>query len=311
MPELRIGPQRLQVASGSNLLDELLADGQPVAWSCRSGHCQSCLVQAQPGQAPEAACSELDPEQQAQGWLLACQCQVRQDMDLHLLDPAQDGLPAQISRMEYLAENILLLGLHPERPLRYQAGQHLSLWLDAELARPYSIASLPGEPELQFHLALKAQGQFSQRIQRMNIGERIYLGRANGHCHYQSDWQDRPLLLLGRGTGLSPLQAVARDALKHGHRAAIELWHWHPESGDCYLRSELEKLAQAHPQTLRLHLHPQSQLSSDMASLRLASRHTLALVCGHPEFVEQWRKPLFMAGLPRRQVFDEAFVSRQ
>lgn len=305
-----IAAQRIAARPGDNLLDLLLADGHKVPWSCRSGQCQSCLVQARPDQVPSAANARLNAEQQAKGWLLACQCRVEQDMHITLHDPALDGLPARISEMRYLADDILLLRLTPERPLRFRAGQHLVLWLNATLGRPYSIASLPGEADLEFHLRLHPDGAFSNAIGQYQAGDKLYMSAATGHFHYDPGWQDTPLLLLGSGTGLAPLQAIARDALQAGHQAPITLWHWSRPDTGCYLAKALTELASHHPR-LSLHLRSSAELASDLTQLRLASRKTLALLCGQPAFVEQLRKPLFMAGLPGRQILDEAFISRQ
>lgn len=305
-----LAAQRIPARHGDNLLDTLLQAGQKVPWSCRSGHCQSCLVQAEPGEVPSQANSSLDPEQQRNGWLLACQCRIQQDMHIHLHDPATDGLRARISHLELLAEDILLLRVMPEKPLRFRPGQHVVLWLDGATARPYSIASLPADGYLEFHLKLVANGAFSSAISQCETGDTLYLGKASGHFHYDPAWQDTPLLMLASGTGLAPLQAIAREALSSGHEAPIILWHWSSSAAGCYLQEPLQQLADAHPE-LTLHLRPRTELTADLTQLRLASRKTLALLCGQPAFVEQLRKPLFMAGLPGRQILDEAFISRQ
>ncbi len=309
MPEIQVGPLRLPAAPGDNLLDVLLAAGQKVPWSCRAGHCQTCLVQALQGEPPRQAVSGLNPEQRQAGWLLACQCPIEQSMTLKLHDPALDGLGARIVDVRPAAGSILILRLKPDRPLRFQPGQHTVIWLDSELGRPYSIASQPNEPELVFHLRIQRAGAFSDRIQTLEPGHKVHLGAASGHLRYDPDWQDKPLLLLAAGTGLAPLQAIARHALESGHQAPIELRHWHEEQA-CYLEQSMRELAADHPQ-LTLRLRPKTELAADLKQLRLASRATLALVCGLPAFVEQLRKPLFMAGLPGRQIIDEAFLSRR
>jgi len=45
-----------------------------------------------------------------------------------------------------------------------------------------------------------------------------------------------------------------------------------------------------------------------LAGLRLASRQTVALVCGAPGSVERFARRLFIAGVPRGQVFADVFV---
>lgn len=309
MPEIRVAEVCIQAKADDNLLDTLLAAGQSVPWSCRAGQCQTCLVQALEGQVPAQASAGLTPEQRHAGWLLACQCPLAGDMRLKLHDPARDGLGARILDMQYAHDDILLLRLEPDRPVRFLPGQHAVIWLDSQLGRPYSIASQAGESHLGFHIRIHPGGAFSERIQSLKPGDPLYLGAPSGHFHYDPDWQDKPLLLLAAGTGLAPLQAIARHALASGHQAPIELRHWHDGQG-CYLQQTLEELSAAHP-GLTLRLRARTELAADLTQLRLASRATLALVCGPPAFVEQLRRPLFMAGLPGRQILDEAFFNRQ
>jgi len=310
MPKLIIQGRQLQIDVGANLLSALQAADLPVNWSCRAGQCHSCLVQAPAQSVPAAAQVGLSPAQQGEGWLLACQCQVEQDMQLNLHDPASDGLPAQIEAMQQLSAEVMLLQLRPQRRLRYRAGQHLTLWLTAELGRSYSLASLPDEPLLEFHIQLREGGAFSNALRQAQPGQTLYLGAANGHLCYDPAWHDRPLLLLASGTGLAPLQALARDAVQSDHSAAIHLWHWSAEGQDCYLRERLNELTNKTPQ-LNVHLCDRANFESDLRNLRIRSRATLALVCGSSSFVEQTRRPLFMAGLAGPQVIDEAFLARR
>lgn len=309
MPELRIQGRHLQVSQGENLLSALQAADLPVNWSCRAGQCHSCLVQAAARSIPEAAQQGLSTQQQADGWLLACQCTVEDDMQLTLHDPASDGLPAKIESMQTLPGEILLLRVRPQRPLRYRAGQHLTLWLSSQLGRRYSLASLPDEPLLEFHIQLREGGAFSSQLQQAQLGQTLYLGAASGHLCYDPAWHDRPLLLLSSGTGLAPLQALARDALQSEHSAPINLWHWASADQGCYLQERLNALLESAPQ-LHLNLRDRASLSADLRTLRISSRSTLALVCGGTSFVEQLRRPLFMAGLAGPQVLDEAFLAR-
>ncbi|MEL0167612.1 MAG: 2Fe-2S iron-sulfur cluster-binding protein [Pseudomonadaceae bacterium] len=309
MPELRIKDQQIQVDSGSNLLDALRGAGLPINWSCRAGHCHSCLVQSLGPADLRSAQQGLSPQQQADGWLLACQCRVEQDLQLHLHDPASDGLPATLERLEQLPGNVIRLLLRPARAIRYQAGQHLVIWLTPQLARTFSLASLPGEPLLEFHLQDREHSAFCSALRGLPLGTTCHLGAPSGHLTYDPAWHDQPLLLLASGTGLAPLQAIARSALAAQHAATIQLWHWQADGAPCYLQPTLEQLAAQYPQ-LHLQLRPRSELDADLRRLRSPGRGAQALICGSPTFVELLRKPLFMAGLPGRQILDETFLSR-
>ena len=310
MPEIQLPDRTLQADEGANLLDCLLENGIALPWSCRAGHCQSCLVQSLDGRIPEAAHAQLSVEQRQSGWLLACQCRIDSAMQIKPYDPSRDGMTARIVSLSHLSGDVLILRLKPERPVRFKAGQHMLLWLANGLCRPYSIASLPSESELAFHVRLHPAGQFSAAIAACQVGDRLSLSPASGHMHYDPDWQDKPLLLLASGTGLAPLQAIARQALLEGNGQPMQIWHWSHGSAESYWGDHLQALKLGSPQ-LDVHLGDRANLAADLAHLRLVSRRTQALVCGSSAFIEQVRKRLFMAGLAARQIVDEAFVNRR
>ncbi|WBH66264.1 Terephthalate 1,2-dioxygenase, reductase component 1 [Pseudomonas aeruginosa] len=181
MPDIRVGERRLAVAAGSNLLDALLAGGIAVPHSCRAGSCHACLVHCLQGEVDDTLPEALDPARREAGWRLACQCRVLGDLVLQPFDPERDGLPARVVACHWLGD-VLRLRLEPERPLRYRAGQHLLLWSDDGVARPYSLASLPHEdPWLEFHIDCSAPGAFCDRARRL-ARSCVWASCAAGRC---------------------------------------------------------------------------------------------------------------------------------
>jgi NAD(P)H-flavin reductase len=225
-------------------------------------------------------------------------------------DPLRDGLSAQVVGVDWLSSNVLRLRLQPERPLRYRAGQHLVVWA-GRVARPYSLASLPQEdPFLEFHLDCRQPGEFSDIARQLRVGDRLRLGELRGGAlQYDPDWQTRPLWLLASGTGLGPLWGVLREALRQDHQGAIRLIHLAHDADGHYLAGPLAALA-AHHSNLTVELWTAPQLNQALAQLRLVSRQTLALLCGHPVSVEAFSKRLFLAGLPRNQLLADVFLPR-
>jgi len=175
MPEICVGEHRWAVPTGSNLLDALNEAGLNVPYSCRAGSCHACLVHCLAGQPLDALPEALALDKHAQGWRLACQCRVVEDLRLVLFDSRHDGVPAKVSALDWFGD-VLRLRLQPERALRYQAGQHVVLWLD-EVARPYSLASLPGEDDqLEFHIDCQRPGAFCDRARGLRVGDEMRLG---------------------------------------------------------------------------------------------------------------------------------------
>lgn len=311
MPELTVGSRRWSVAPASNLLDALNQAGVAVPYSCRAGSCHACLVHCVQGLPNDSRPDALSDEQRRRGWRLACQCQVVEDLQVETFDPLRDGRPAQVVGLDWLSPTVLRLRLQPERPLRYRAGQHLVLWTTSQIARPYSLASLPEEDRfLEFHLDCRHPGQFSDAARQLQLGDPIRLGELRGGAlHYDPDWQQRPLWLLASGTGLAPLFGVLREALRQDHQGPIRIIHLAHDATEHYLAKPLAALATNRPQ-LSVELWQGAQLTTALAQLRLVSRQTQALLCGHPDSVDAFARRLYLAGLPRNQLLADVFLPR-
>ena len=144
-------------------------------YSCRAGSCHACLVRCQ-GEVEDKQPDALSPAQRQDGWRLACQCQVVGDVRVETFDPLRDGLPARVVGVDWLNASVLRLRLQPERGLRYRAGQHLVVWA-GQVARPYSLASLPQEdPFLEFHLDCRQPGEFISIARQLQLGDDLRLG---------------------------------------------------------------------------------------------------------------------------------------
>ncbi|QHF46659.1 hypothetical protein PspS35_23735 [Pseudomonas sp. S35] len=309
MPELYVGERHWSVTAGSNLLDALNQAGVAVPYSCRAGSCHACLVRCR-GEVEDKQPDALSPAQRQDGWRLACQCQVVGELQVEAFDPTRDGLPAQVVGADWLNSNVLRLRLQPERGLRYRAGQHLVVWA-GHVARPYSLASLPQEDGfLEFHIDCRQPGEFSDLARQLQVGDHLRLGELRGGAlQYDPDWQSRPLWLLASGTGLGPLWGVLREALRQDHQGAIRAIHLAHDAEGHYLAEPLAALAASHS-NLTVELWTAAESTQALAQLRLVSRQTLALLCGHPASVEAFSKRLFLAGLPRNQLLADVFLPR-
>ena len=309
MPRITVGEGSWTVPDGSNLLDALNAAGKSVPFSCRAGSCQVCLVRCVQGQPLDARPDALDPARRLQGWRLACQCTVNEDLYVKTFSPTHEGQSAHVVEADWLAGQVLRLRLMPERPLRYHAGQHLSLWGAGGIARPYSLASLPGaDPWLEFHLDCSRCGAFCDLARSLRTGDSLSLGQPfAGALHYDPQWQERPLLLLAAGTGLAPLWGVLREALRQGHAGPIRLLHFC--RGVSYLQGPLQMLVERHG-NLTVELIASEQARARIQTLETASRKEVVLICGAEAFVGDCAKRLFMTGVPRGQVFSDSFLSQ-
>jgi len=314
MTRLRFRDQDYKTA-GRSVLDCLGANGQDIPHSCRSGVCQGCLMRAVSGVVPARAQQGLRDTLVSQGFFLACQCHPVQPLEVSL-----EGAGAQHYSVRVLGRKILVPGivsLEITRPLNYEyrAGQVLRLFRDESTWRNYSLASVPGiEEALHVHVRHVSGGAVSGWVhERLVVGEEITISGAQGECCHVSDAPGRKLLLLGTGTGVAPLWAIARDALRNGHQGDIHLYHGSRDEAGQYLRDELEAM-QSRSRNFRYHpsVAPAGGAHPGVAAVALGEIGNLAhwrvYLCGSPAMVETARMECFLAGAASGDIFADAFL---
>lgn len=319
MTSIIYNDQHFDTTPGESALDTLLKAGISVPYSCRSGVCQSCLMTFKQGTLPSEAQDGLSIEQKAQGLFLSCSCYPTEPITLDRYDPAAGGISARVVSKRLINDAVLELTL--AAPLKYQAGQHTNLWRSEAVARCYSIASIPSDPYIKFHIALQPNGQFSQwALQSLQVDDQLTLQRPSGECYFQVEHAQQPLLLVGTGTGVAPLQAIVRAALHAGHQGPINLIVGARTSDDLYFSEPLKQLEQQHANVQCTQL-VQEMGKQNVANCRQADiyahikQHFSELnayqvyLCGAERFVRKLRKQCFFAGVKPRNVHTDAFLA--
>jgi CDP-4-dehydro-6-deoxyglucose reductase len=233
--------------------------------------------------------------------------------------PGEDQrVPAHITGLDQLSDTVLRVRLRPSNRLDYRAGQYISLFREDGLARSYSLASLPGEDDLELHVRLIPGGAMSEWLRDVAApGAAVWLQGASGNCFYTEGKPEQPLLLAGTGTGLAPLYGIARDALAHGHRGPIWLFHGAVQAAGLYLTRELRQLSERHS-----HFHyvptvlggeaPNGGRRGSIESCVLSAFPNLegwrGFVCGDPAFVNAFRKKIFLAGVASKEIYADSFL---
>ncbi len=124
---------------------------------------------------------------------------------------------------------------------------------------------------------------------------------------------DGELLLLGAGSGITPLLPIARAALAQGGRVC--LLQVERNAASRMLRHELQALALQYPQQLRLQVWlSDEQGLLDGASLleRVAAALSCEVfLCGPPAFMAAMGDALQAAGVPAARLHREQFVAAQ
>ncbi|MFV8818408.1 2Fe-2S iron-sulfur cluster-binding protein [Haliea sp. E17] len=313
MPTITCADRCIETGGGS-VLDSLERAGIQIPNSCRSGHCQSCVVHLKSGETKPLAQLGLNLRQRRLNYFLACQYQPDTDIEVELLDDRQRRR-ATLLEKTVLNERVMRIRL--QAPIDWRAGQYLTLWRNGASGRIYSIASLPEDGYIELHLR-RRNGLVSGWIENELVpGDECEIGLPQGDCHYSPTMPGQPLVLVGSGTGLAPVYGVLRQALADGHHGTITLYACAGEPDTLYLQGQLRRLAGTHPGLSVVPVvrrNPQQHGDVVTAELEelLEQRHprlrgSLIYLCGPPGMVARLREQCFMQGAHYSDIFFDSF----
>jgi NAD(P)H-flavin reductase/ferredoxin len=315
-PTITLDGRAIGIGDGESVLDALERHALPALSSCRTGVCQTCLMQALEGPVPARAQQGLKDSLRAQGYFLACVCHPSEDM---VIAPPGAGLEfeTEVLSSDDLGAAVRSIRLAAPPSLEWFAGQYLTLIRCDGIARSYSVASGPTDGFLELHVRRLPGGALSNWLHDdVRPGETVRFRGMFGDCFYAPGDPDTPLLLAGTGTGLAPLYGILFEALRQGHVGPIHLFHGAVDSSGLYLRDELGQLASRgsidyRPCVLRGDAAEGlcvGSLDDIVLGHPLDTKATRAYLCGDPALVEKMRKKLFLKGLSSRRIFADAFV---
>ena len=253
--ELVVAPlnRRLNVESGRNLLEVLREHQLPISYSCMSGRCGTCRCKVLSGQVLHSGPEAGRPHAVQDDHVLACQavltdnCSIElPEVDEVIVHPARI-LKGTVAAIEEATHDIRRLRVKLAKPLEFSPGQYASVQFSPEHIRPYSMAGLPGDAEMEFHIRRVPDGRVTQYIfEQLEVGAVLRISGPLGSA-YMRQKHTGPMLCVGGGTGLAPVLSIVRGALQAGMRNPIHLYFGIRSAQDLYDAERLQALAAQHP----------------------------------------------------------------
>lgn len=308
-----------EAQAGETVLTCLERNAVNIPSFCRSGACQTCLLKVTEGTPPARAQMGLKSSWKRQGLVLSCVCDASGPLSLEPADAAR-SYASRVIATEYLSPTVAKVLLAKPTGFAFEGGQFVQLGRSSDgLSRPYSIASLPSDDYLEFHIAIYPDGALSPWLAAA-VGEPVTVMGPFGDCTYVADEPDRPLLLAGTGTGLAPLVAVLRAAVAAAHRGPITLYHGARTEQELYYWRQLSALDLPSHVTLRgVCLEPVTGATAtittgDLVQTLLASHPkpepAQIYLCGNPTLVQTLKKRLYLAGASLSRIHSDPFLPR-
>jgi len=311
----------VKCAEGETILDAFLRQGVSIPFSCRNGTCLTCMLKAVKGVVPKSSQTGLKPYLADMGYFLPCKCKPVEDMVIEFPNADEVFNSATVIRKEYFTDDICRIYLESNSSISYRAGQFINIRHPNGTPRSYSLASVPDiDYELEIHVKRMPGGLVSNWIlDELDEGDTIEFQGPHGDCFYQADDPGQTLLLVGTGTGISPLIGIVRDALKNNHEGQIFLYHGAKSKENLYLHDYINDLCKQHK-----NLHYSGCLSQEIDHPEYSPGRvdTIAFenhedftgwgvyLCGHADMVENGREKAHACGASEKNIHSDAFLYR-
>lgn len=206
----------LSIKPGDKFLPALRAEGLAISYSCEDGRCGLCRCKLLRGNVVESSRPPRPLFGFRTRYLLACQSSPAEDCAIEIPDAQepvihpQRRLRTQVLGVESLGHNVRLLRLANTDRLQFSPGQFVELELGRGFSRVYSLAGLPSDDELRFHIRIHPQGSAGQIIsERLQPGTAMRL-RAPYGAAWLRHRHEGPILVASSGTGLAPVLSILR-----------------------------------------------------------------------------------------------------
>jgi len=246
----------MTVHDGETVLDAAFRQGISVMHGCKEGQCSSCKCRLVDGDIELLKYSTfaLSDGERDTDHILLCRTLAYSDITVELLNYDEDlmsrsiavkDIPGTVMSVTSLTHDIRLLKVELETPLRFWAGQYVDLTIPAYgVTRAYSMASPPdGGTLLEFIIKLYPSGAFSALLDgTLKPGDPVIARGPYGTC-FRREARSGPLVLIGGGSGMSPLWSILRDHVSSGESRPIRFFYGARAKRDLFMLDEFAALA--------------------------------------------------------------------
>lgn len=227
-------PATVDCGTEQPLLDAFLRSGVYLPNSWNQGTCGTCKVRLVSGtvKQPAPQLSVVSADEQPGGFVLACQASPTSDTTIEL--DAGTGprhvlrdLTGTVAQISAIAADTLALFVDVGDEFDFTAGQYVEIRVPGtDAVRQYSMANRPGNA-LELHIRRVPGGRATDGwiFASLSRGDTIELCGPWGDFVYAEDDGGAPIVMLGGGTGLAPLKAIALEALAAQPDREITVYH--------------------------------------------------------------------------------------
>ncbi len=326
---VRPSGHQFSLEAGETVLEAGLREGLALPYGCRDGACGSCAGRLLSGQIeyPNGTPPGISEEDVARGKALMCQAHAGSDLEVEIREvgAAKDievkVLPCRVAAMERLADDVMVLKLQLPKTERLQflAGQYVDIIMRDGRRRGFSLANPPHDDEyLELHVRHVPGGRFTQQVFTEMKEKTILRFQGPLGAFFLREESDRPLILMGGGTGFAPLKSIVEHALYVGDRRPMRLYWGARARADLYLNDLAASWPSQHPDFRYVPVLSEPK-NTDQWQGRTGFVHESVCadhpdlsgyevyMSGPPAMIEAAKQGFSALGLPEEQLFYDSF----
>ena len=239
------------------ILDAAMRQGIALPYGCRNGVCGSCVGKLISGDVhyfrqPDALTQEFSDQNKA----LFCMAMATSNLVIAIDELGDQALPLKKMRcrMEQklkLSHDVMLIKIKiaGDERLQYHAGQYVEFIMQDGRRRAFSIANAPhADNLLELHVRHVSGGFFTDYLfDQMPDKSMLRVEGPMGNF-FLREHLERPIILMGGGTGFGPLKAMIEQLLFQGNNRPVHLFMGVRALRDLYMAEQTDVWTQKHPQ---------------------------------------------------------------
>lgn len=246
----------MEVEEGETILDAAFRQGISVMHGCKEGQCSSCKSLLLDGDIEMLKYSTfaLPESERDSGHILLCKSHAYSDVSIELLNFDEDmmqraiavkSFAATLTHIEHLTHDIRRLDIQLDGNLRFWAGQYVDITVqDGSITRSFSMSNPPSFPnELSFIIKKYPKGAFSGALDgSLKPGVKLTVKGPYGTC-FRREQRPGPMLLIGGGSGMSPLRSILMDHVQSGEQRPVRFFYGARTEADLFNLGEFADIA--------------------------------------------------------------------
>ena len=311
------------------VLDAAITQGVGLPYGCRNGTCGKCAGELISGEIvyKEGALRDQALYEFKHGKTLFCQAIPKSDLSIKVREivKGQDieikTLPCRVEKLELLTHDIMKVELKlPENErLQFLAGQYLQILLKDGKRRAFSIANAPhNDRVIELHIRHVPDGHFGDYVfDGMKAKTLLRIQGPLGSYYLRED-TNRPVILIGGGTGFAPLKGMLEHAFQIGFNQPMHLFCGVRALRDLYMNDLATRWAKEHDNLDYTPVLSQPQTPDNWQG-KTGFVHEAVIeaypdlsgydvyLSGPPPMVKAGMDCFYAHGLPETQIFSDSF----